>query len=168
MSGGRGGEQRVRAFIGLGSNLGDRRARIEAGIEAIVALAGVELVARSSLYESAPLAAEGGDYLNAVVEVRTALAPGALLGALQAIEERSGRTRPRAGAPRTLDLDLLAHGTTEVARPGLVVPHPRLAERAFVLVPLAEIAPDLRIPGHARVADLLPAVAGQRIAKLNP
>ncbi|MEP7300916.1 MAG: 2-amino-4-hydroxy-6-hydroxymethyldihydropteridine diphosphokinase [Caldimonas sp.] len=155
------------AFIGLGSNLGDRRATLERAFSAIAALPGTREVARSSLYQSAPLQAGGGDYLNAVVEVRTTLAPPALLQALQAIETRFGRERPFANAPRTLDLDLLLYGTLQCAGAGLVVPHPRLHERAFVLVPLAEIAPGVRVPGRGAVDALLPAVAAQRIAKLD-
>jgi len=126
-----------------------------------------ELVARSSLYGSAPIDADGDDYVNAVAHVRTALAPEALLRELQAIERAHGRERPFANAPRTLDLDLLLHGDAVVASMALTLPHPRLHERAFVLVPLAEIAPDLVIRGHGHIAGLLAAVAGQRVAKLD-
>lgn len=154
------------AFIGLGSNLGDRGAEIEQALAEIAALPGTALVARSSQYESAPLHASGGDYRNAVAHVRTALAPMALLEALQAIEARHGRQRSFANAPRTLDLDLLLHGATECASDELVLPHPRMHERAFVLVPLAEIAPDLVIPGRGPVRGLLREVSAQRIAKL--
>ncbi|MEO8526041.1 MAG: 2-amino-4-hydroxy-6-hydroxymethyldihydropteridine diphosphokinase [Caldimonas sp.] len=154
------------AFIGLGSNLGDRGAEIEQALDEIAELAGTGLVARSSQYESAPLDASGGDYRNAVVHVRTTLAPLALLAALQTIEARHGRERSFVNAPRTLDLDLLLHGAVECVSDELVLPHPRMHERAFVLAPLAEIAPDLVIPGRGPVRELLREVSAQRIAKL--
>lgn len=155
------------AYIALGSNLGDRGAEIEQALEEIAALPGTRLVARSSQYESAPLQAGGGDYRNAVAQVHTTLAPLALLHALLAIEAGHGRERRFLNAPRTLDLDLLLHGSAEIASDALVLPHPRLHERAFVLAPLAEIAPGLVVPGRGRVEDLLRGVAAQRIAKLD-
>ena len=155
------------AFIALGSNLGDRGAEIERALAEIAALPGTQLFARSSQYESAPLQAGGGDYRNAVAQVRTTLAPLALLHALLAIEARHGRVRHFLNAPRTLDLDLLLHGTAGIVSEALTLPHPRLHERAFVLAPLAEIAPGLVVPGHGRVEDLLRGVAAQRIAKLD-
>jgi 2-amino-4-hydroxy-6-hydroxymethyldihydropteridine diphosphokinase len=157
----------IDAFIGLGANLGDRAREIESAGAEIAALATTVLVARSALYASAPLDAPGGEYLNAVAHVRTALAPLELLRALQAIESRHGRVRPFAGAPRTLDLDLLLYGDIVLASDELTLPHPRLHERAFVLVPLAEIAPQLVVPGRGRVVDLCAAVASQRVAKLD-
>ncbi len=155
------------AFIALGSNLGDRGAEIEQALVEIASLPGTQLVARSSQYESPPLQAGGGDYRNAVAQVRTTLAPPALLHALLAIEARRGRVRRFVNAPRTLDLDLLLHGTAEIASAELVLPHPRMHQRAFVLAPLAEIAPGLVVPGRGRVEDLLRGVATQRIAKLD-
>ena len=157
----------VDAFVGLGSNVGDRADEIESAIGEIAALPGTTLVARSSLYRSAPLAASGGEYLNAVVRLRTALAPLALLHALQAIEQAHGRERPFANAPRTLDLDLLLHDHAALDSAGLTLPHPRLHERAFVLVPLAEIAPGLVIPGRGALSALCASVAAQPLAKLN-
>ena len=155
------------AFIGLGANLGDRALQIERAFAEIAALPGTTLVARSSLYASAPLDAPGGEYLNAVVHVRTPLAPLELLRELQAIEARHGRVRPFPGAPRTLDLDLLLHGDVVDASDALTLPHPRLHERAFVLLPLAEIVPERIVPGRGRVVDLCAAVAEQRVAKLD-
>ena len=164
------------AYVGLGSNLGDRRARLAAAFSALAALPGTTLAARSSLYESAPLgaggvpaphgAAPGGDYLNAVARLRTTLAPLALLHALQAIEAAAGRERPYPNAPRNLDLDLLLYDDAEVADAELILPHPRLHERAFVVVPLLEVAPDLRWRG-GRLDALLPGLASQRLAKLD-
>jgi 2-amino-4-hydroxy-6-hydroxymethyldihydropteridine diphosphokinase len=155
------------AFIALGSNLGDRGAEIERALAEIAALPGTQLVARSAQYETAPLQAGGDDYRNAVAQVRTTLGPLTLLHALLDIERHHGRVRRFVNAPRTLDLDLLLHGTAEVASDALVLPHPRMHERAFVLAPLAEIAPGLVVPGRGRVEELLRGVAGQRIAKLD-
>ena len=154
------------AFIGLGANLGDRARQIDGACAEIAALPTTALVARSALYASAPLDAPGGEYLNAVAHVLTALAPLELLGALQAIETRHGRVRPFPGAPRTLDLDLLLYGDLVLASDELTLPHPRLHARAFVVVPLLEIAPDLRW-GAGRLDALLPRLAGQRLAKLD-
>ena len=156
------------AFVGLGANLGDRARQIDSACAEISALPTTTLVARSALYASAPLDASGGEYLNAVAQVRTALAPLELLRALQAIESRHGRVRPFAGAPRTLDLDLLLYGDLEIATDELSLPHPRLHERAFVLAPLLEIAPGLVVPGRGKVSDLRSAVAAQRVARLSP
>ena len=157
----------VDAFVGLGSNLGAREREIEGALRELARIPSTSLVARSSLYRSAPVDASGGEYLNAVARLRTTLAPLELLHALQAIEEAHGRTRPFANAPRTLDLDLLLHGDAQLASETLTLPHPRLHERAFVLVPLAEIAPGLAVPGRGDVTALGAAVAGQRIAKLD-
>ena len=151
-------------WIGLGANLGDARAALQAARQALAQLPGTALVASSRLYRSAPVQAEGPDFLNAVVELRTTLAPLALLQALQALEQAAGRERPYVNAPRTLDLDVLlwgpgGHSVWEL--PGLSVPHPRLWERAFVLLPLAELLPQ-RV-GAAQ----LQAVAAQRIECLG-
>jgi len=161
------GERGEEAFIGLGSNLGDPAANVESAIAAIASLPGTTLIARSSLYQSAPLDADGDDYLNAVAQVRTTLAPLELLRALQAIEAGAGRLRPYPNAPRTLDLDLLLYDDVELATGPLVLPHPRLHERAFVVLPLLEIAPDLRWRGGERLDAQLPRLAGQRLAKLD-
>jgi 2-amino-4-hydroxy-6-hydroxymethyldihydropteridine diphosphokinase len=152
----------MEAWIGLGANLGDRHLTIEQALEALRALPRTRLVARSSLFASAPHDAAGPDYLNAVARLDTLLEPLELLSALQRIEQRFGRSRPHRNAPRTLDLDLLLYGDEVLHGPVLQVPHPRMHERAFVLRPLAELDPDLAIPGHGPVRELLPAVAGQR------
>lgn len=156
----------VRAYVGLGANLGNARVTLEAALCEIAQLQRTRLVARSSLYRTAPVDASGPEFVNAVVELDTTLAPGELLDALHAIERAHGRERPFRNAPRTLDLDVLLYGDRIMTAGGLRIPHPRLHERAFVLVPLAQIAPDVTIPGRGRVADLLPAVAHQRIEML--
>jgi 2-amino-4-hydroxy-6-hydroxymethyldihydropteridine diphosphokinase len=157
----------VDAYVALGSNLGDPVLEVERALAEIADLPATELGARSSLYRTAPIDAGGDDYVNAVVHLRTALAPAALLDALQAIERAHGRKRTFPNAPRTLDLDLLLHGEAVVVGEALTLPHPRLHERAFVLVPLAEIAPGLVVPGRGAIAALAAAVAGQRVAKLD-
>ncbi|XAH21667.1 2-amino-4-hydroxy-6-hydroxymethyldihydropteridine diphosphokinase [Xylophilus sp. GW821-FHT01B05] len=150
------------AFIALGANLGDAAATVRGAFAALAALPQTTLLRQSSLYRSAPVDSSGPDYINAVAEIATTLAPLALLQALQAIEQAAGRERPYRNAPRTLDLDLLLYGDRSIDLPELSVPHPRMHERAFVLVPLAEIAPQ-RVPPAA-----LAAVAGQGIARLAP
>jgi 2-amino-4-hydroxy-6-hydroxymethyldihydropteridine diphosphokinase len=154
------------AYIGLGANLGDARGALDAAFVALAALPGTELLRRSSVYRSAPIDSSGPDYLNAVAELRTALEPLALLHRLQAIELAHGRERPYRNAPRTLDLDLLLYGRMLVGSPELTLPHPRAHERAFVLRPLAELAPDLFIPGRGRASELLAAVADQSVERL--
>jgi 2-amino-4-hydroxy-6-hydroxymethyldihydropteridine diphosphokinase len=154
------------AFIGLGANLGDARAALDAAFVALATLPGTALRRASSLYRSAPVDSGGADYLNAVVLIDTALAPHALLAELQRIEHAHGRERPYRNAPRTLDLDLLLYGARRIATPTLTVPHPRLHERAFVLRPLAEIAPRQVVRGVGRVTGLLARVAGQRADRL--
>lgn len=132
----------VSAYIGLGANLGDPRAAVLAALDAIAALDGVALTAKSSLYGSAPIDAGGADYVNAVAEVQTRLEPHALLEQLQGIEQAAGRMRPFRNAPRTLDLDILLYDDMVLGDEVLVLPHPRMWLRAFVLRPLAEIAPN--------------------------
>ena len=131
------------AYIGLGANLGDAAASIALAVQAIAGVSDLVLVHQSSVYRSAPVDAIGPDFFNAVVQVRTKLAPLALLSVLQAIEVQAGRTRPYPNAPRTLDLDLLLYDQQTMASSVLTLPHPRMWQRAFVLLPLAEIAPHL-------------------------
>jgi 2-amino-4-hydroxy-6-hydroxymethyldihydropteridine diphosphokinase len=157
----------VLAYVGLGANLGDARATLVAALDALRALDGVSALRASGFYRSAAVGGPGPDYVNAVAELRTVLSARALLTAMQRIEAAHGRTRSYRNAPRTLDLDLLLHGDAVLATPTLTLPHPRLHERAFVLVPLAEIAPDAVVPGAGRAADLLAGVAGQRLDKLG-
>jgi len=160
-------EAPVLAGIGLGANLGDARATLDAAIDALARIPHCALRTSSSVYRTAPVDSSGPDYLNAVVLIETRLTPHALLAELQRIELAHGRERPYRNAPRTLDLDLLFHGAQRVESPTLILPHPRLHERAFVLRPLAELAPDLAIPGRGTVIELLAAVADQRADRLD-
>jgi len=157
-----------RAFIGLGANLGDPRRQLRAALTAIAAIPGTRICAQSSFFRSAPLGYAGqSDFLNAVAQVETALEPRALLDSLLEIENSAGRSRSFANAPRTLDLDLLLYAGMTIGEPGLQVPHPRMHTRAFVLQPLAEIAPRIEIPGRGAIARLLAACAEQSIEKLR-
>lgn len=150
------------AFIGIGANLGQALATVLQAMQSIGALPRTTLLRRSSLYRTAPVDSSGPDYVNAVVEISTSLDAHALLAQLQAIENKAGRRRPFRNAPRTLDLDILLYdGDLAINSPTLVVPHPRMAQRAFVLVPLAEIAP------HQVSTAQLQAVSGQGIARIG-
>ena len=155
-------------FIALGANLGDPVATVQAAILALRQLPQTEFVAASSLYRTAPVGLKHQpDFINAVVQL-VAVAPApTLLQTLFEIEARFGRRRSVKNAPRTLDLDLLLYGDELSDDPQLTLPHPRLHQRAFVLAPLAEIAPQLVIPGRGPVADLLLRCADQQIEKLQ-
>lgn len=152
------GHRPVDAYVALGSNLGDPERQLSAAFAALGDLEGTELMGRSRLFQTSPQGGPPGqpDYLNAVARLQTRLDPQELLRGLQAIECRAGRQRAERWGPRTLDLDLVLYGGLALATPELTLPHPRLAERAFVLVPLAEVAPEgLWIPGQGTLADLL-------------
>ena len=156
------------AYVGLGANIGEPGRQLRAAIEELMNLPGSKSVLASSVYSSAPLGhADQPDFLNAVVRLDTALAPEHLLGQLQEIEKRHGRERPFAGAPRTLDLDLLLYGDEAIASPRLTVPHPRMHERAFVLKPLLELDPAIAVPGKGTAATLLSACSSQKVEKIG-
>ncbi len=151
----------IPAYVGLGSNLDEPRAQVERALAALSDLPGSRLVAVSSLYRSSPFGPVAQpDFVNAVAGLLTTLEAGELLSELKSLEVRLGRAQPvvRWG-PRRIDLDLLVHGTTRLAERDLTVPHSAIADRAFVLAPLAEIAPDLDVPGIGRVRSLAAAVA---------
>lgn len=158
------------AWVGLGANLADPQASLDSALRALAALPLTVLIRVSSRYRSAPLQAEGPDFINAVALLRTGLAPLDLLDHLQAIESDHGRERPYPNAPRTLDLDLLLHGGAGSGSPHtsarLTLPHPRLHQRAFVLAPLAELDATLAIPGRGSVAELLRTCTDQRCVRL--
>lgn len=151
------------AYIGLGANLGDKRAALESAIQAMAAADAVRVVAVSALYATAPVGGPGGQaqFLNAAARLETARAPLDLLDLLQDIETAHLRTREIRWGPRTLDLDILLYGDEEMATERLILPHPRLSERRFVLAPLADVAPDLVHPG-------LGASVSELLAKLDP
>ena len=148
----------VTAFVGLGSNLGDRLENLRSAVQLLGGEPGVRVVRSSRVYETAPVGPPQPDYLNAVVEVRTARSVRGMLDACQAVERRMGRVRAERWGPRVIDLDLLTYGSEDIAEPDLQVPHPRMHERGFVLVPLLELDADPPLPGGRRAAALrLPA-----------
>ena len=159
----------VRAYVALGANLGDAPAALRQAMRAMDQLPGTRVAEASSLYRTAPILSPAGrndgdagpDYINAVVVLDTSLPALELLDQLQTLEQAAGRERPFRDAPRTLDLDLLLYGQSRIDSPRLTVPHARMWQRAFVLVPLAEIAPKLVSPAQLAV------VAGQAIRRLN-
>ena len=158
----------IPAYVALGSNLDDPHAQVLRAFEALAAVRGSRLVARSSLYRSPPLGPVAQpDFLNAVAGILTTLPAREFLAELKSIEERLGRARPvQRWGPRRIDLDLLVHGTARVDEPGLTVPHPGIAERQFVLEPLAEIAPELEVPGVGRVRTLAGRVSTAGIVRV--
>jgi 2-amino-4-hydroxy-6-hydroxymethyldihydropteridine diphosphokinase len=137
----------VRAFLGLGSNLGDRLANLRRAVELLDATPEITVVRTSSVYETAPVGLPQPDYLNAVAEVRTSLTARALLDAALEVERALGRVRAERWGPRTVDVDVLTYGDEHIEEPGLSVPHPRMHERAFVLIPLLELEPAPTLPG---------------------
>jgi 2-amino-4-hydroxy-6-hydroxymethyldihydropteridine diphosphokinase len=158
----------IPAYVALGSNLDDPHAQVLRAFEALAAVRGSRLVARSSLYRSPPLGPVAQpDFLNAVAGILTTLPAREFLAELKSLEERLGRARPvQRWGPRRIDLDLLVHGTARVDEPGLTVPHPGIAERQFVLEPLAEIAPELEVPGVGRVRTLAGRVSTVGIVRV--
>lgn len=157
----------VTVYVGLGSNLGDVHSTLGAAYADLQQLPGTHGHRCSPWFSSRPVDACGPDYLNAVACFETTLSPQSVLAELQRIEARHGRQRSYRNAPRTLDLDLLLHGQVCMNTPDLTVPHPRLHERAFVLLPLATLAPDLFVPGRGAIRSLLPAVSGQVIEQVR-
>jgi 2-amino-4-hydroxy-6-hydroxymethyldihydropteridine diphosphokinase len=156
------------AYVGVGSNLEDPVAQVTRAFDALAVLDGTRLVARSHLYRSAPMGpADQPDYVNAAAGLLTRLSPSGLLEALQSIEAAQGRRRDRRWGPRTLDLDLLVFGAERLDTPALRLPHPGIAERAFVLHPLADIAPDLYVPGAGRVRDLAASLGASGLELLD-
>jgi 2-amino-4-hydroxy-6-hydroxymethyldihydropteridine diphosphokinase len=151
----------VSVYVGLGANIGDAQQAVQNASAELANLPLTEWVAGSSLYQSSPVDAQGPDFVNAVVHLKTRLNAIDLLHACQAIENRAGRERPYLNAPRTLDIDILLFGVAHIQSQELLIPHPRMRDRAFVLQPLSEIAPQLVL-----AADLC-QVAGQSIEKLS-
>jgi 2-amino-4-hydroxy-6-hydroxymethyldihydropteridine diphosphokinase len=157
----------VRAFVGVGANLGDAVSTVRAALQALDTLPDTLRVASSSLYRSAPVEAAGPDFINAVAELQTTLPPLELLHRLQAIEHAFGRVRSVRNAPRTLDLDLLSCGDLVLHSDELTLPHPRAHLRAFVLLPLAEIDPMLSLAARGPIGPWIERAAGQAIARMS-
>lgn len=156
------------AYVALGANLGEPRRQLAAALDELDGLPETRVIARSGFYRSAPLDhVDQPEFVNSVAQIDTELAPEALLDRLQEIERRHGRERPFAGAPRTLDLDLLLYGSETIASARLSVPHPRMHERAFVLLPLLELDGAISIPGRGPAKSLLPACSSQKIERIE-
>ena len=156
-----------KAFVALGSNLQQPRQQVAQALEALARLPDTRLIAHSSLYRSAPVGYDNQpDFINAVAALETGLPPLQLLHELLALESTHGRKRPFPNAPRILDLDLLLYDDMVMNSAELTLPHPRMHERGFVLLPLAEIAPELLIPGHGRVVQLAEACMNQGVARI--
>ncbi len=156
----------TRAFLGLGSNLGDRLANLQSVVDLLDAAQGIRVLRSSRVYETAPVGPPQPDYLNAVVEVDTNLEAKALLEACLNVERRLGRVRGERWGPRSIDVDVLTYGEASIDEPGLTVPHPRMHERAFVLAPLLELVADPPLPGGRRIATL--RVAPGDLAGVRP
>ena len=154
------------AFIALGSNLDDPASQIRRAFEELAELPSSRVLRHSSLYRSAPVGRlDQPEFINAAVQIETALSPRGLLTALLEIEHRHGRIREYPNSPRTLDLDILMYDGVKCDEPDLILPHPRMHQRAFVLQPLLEIAPDCRIDGHGPAAQLLALCREQQIER---
>jgi 2-amino-4-hydroxy-6-hydroxymethyldihydropteridine diphosphokinase len=157
----------VSAYVGVGSNMGDRLENLSSAVRELARTSGVRCVRSSSVYETAPVGGpEQGDFLNAVVEISTELEPHAVLEALQRIETELGRVRAERFGPRTIDLDLLLYGDEEIGDPDLTVPHPRMRERAFVVVPLMELGAGDALPKGRRLEPVTDAA--QTVRRFAP
>ncbi|RJG05193.1 2-amino-4-hydroxy-6-hydroxymethyldihydropteridine diphosphokinase [Noviherbaspirillum cavernae] len=154
------------AYIGIGANLGDARGNVQRAMLRLDKLKDTKLTGQSSLFRTAPVDADGDDYINAVARIETRLPPDQLLQELQALELEFGRERPYLNAPRTLDLDILLYGQQTILTDVLNVPHPRLTQRAFALIPLLQIDPFIAIPGMGAAHEFIPGIAAQAIQKL--
>jgi 2-amino-4-hydroxy-6-hydroxymethyldihydropteridine diphosphokinase len=157
------------AYVGLGANIGEPRAQLLAAWRALGRIPQTQAIALSGIYRSAPIGyVDQPDFLNCVAKLDTALEPHDLLSHLQQVERDLGRVRSFRDAPRTIDLDLLLHGSETMDTPGLTLPHPRMHERAFVLAPLVELDAGAMIPGRGPAAELLRACAGQAVERIAP
>jgi 2-amino-4-hydroxy-6-hydroxymethyldihydropteridine diphosphokinase len=154
------------AYIGIGANLDNAADNVRTALTALDGIDATRVTAQSSLFRTAPIDADGDDYVNAVARVHTRLTAEALLQALLTLEQTFGRERSYVNAPRTLDLDMLLYGDRMIESPSLTVPHPRMTARAFVLIPLLQIDPFITIPGRGAAHQFVPAVADQAIQKI--
>lgn len=159
-------DRQIVACIGIGSNLGDATGNVRNALLALAKLPATRVTEQSSLFRTAPVAADGDDYVNAVARVSTGLPAEELLQTLLQLEQDFGRERSYVNAPRTLDLDVLLYGDQIISTPTLTVPHPRMTTRAFVLIPLLQIDPSIQIPGLGAAHLFVPDVATQAIQKI--
>lgn len=155
----------ITVYVGLGSNVGERLDNLRAAVAALHDSNAIEVVRASAVYDTDPVGPAQPTFLNAVIEIRTSLRPHPLLARLQAIEREVGRVQRERWGPREIDLDLLLYGEEVVSEPGLRVPHASMTQRAFVLVPLADLAPFARVPGAGRVVEHLDEVDGRGVRR---
>lgn len=157
----------AKAYIGLGGNIGDSRQILTDAVVCLAQYPTITITSRSCFYISSPVDAPGGDYINNVISVDTNLEPLPLLKVCQAVEQHFGRERPFEKAPRTLDIDLLIYEDVSHNTPELILPHPRITERMFVLLPLLEIDSEISLPKHGKLKDKLPDLSWQKIERLQ-
>jgi len=157
----------AKAFIGLGGNVGDSRQILTDAVICLAQIPSIQIHARSCYYLSSPVDAPGNDYVNNVISISTNLAPLPLLHACQAVEKHFGRERPFEKAPRTLDIDVLIYDDVVCDDPELIIPHPRITERMFVLLPLLELEPEIELPLHGKLKNKIPNLSWQKIEKLQ-
>ena len=155
------------AFIGLGGNMGDTKQLIKDAIVCLAQYPELRIKTRSCMYQSAPVEATGNDFINAVIAIETSIQPKELLAICHQVENQFGRERPFLNAPRTLDLDLLIYDQIQLSDDYLTIPHPRITERAFVLIPLLEISPDIDVPDLGKLSRYIQNVEHQRIEKIQ-
>lgn len=156
----------AKAFIGLGGNVGDSRQILTDAVICLAQFPSIHIDARSAFYVSAPVDAPGGDYINNVISISTSLEPKPLLAVCQSVEQHFGRERPYENAPRTLDIDILIYEDLAMQEPELIIPHPKITQRMFVLLPLLEIDPEISLPNHGKLKNRLPDLSWQKIEKL--
>lgn len=157
----------AKVFLGLGGNLGDAKQTLKDAIICLAQNPHVEVISRSCYYKSAPIDATGDDFVNSVIAITTNLNPLTLLKLCQSVEDSFGRERPFPNAPRTIDIDILTYDKEEHNLPELTIPHPRMTERLFVLLPLLEIEPEINLPGFGPLKDLIAGLSNQRIEKIQ-
>jgi len=156
----------AKAFIGLGGNVGDTRQILTDAVICLAQIPSIQINARSCFYISSPVDAPGDDYINNVLAISTTLEPKSLLHACQSVEKHFGRERPYEKAPRTLDIDVLIYDDFTSDDPELIIPHPRMTERMFVLLPLLELAPEIELPLHGKLKNKIQDLSWQKIEKL--
>jgi len=156
----------AKAFIGLGGNVGDTRQILTDAVICLAQIPSIQINARSCFYISSPVDAPGDDYINNVLAISTTLEPKSLLYACQSVEKHFGRERPYEKAPRTLDIDVLIYDDFTSDDPELIIPHPRMTERMFVLLPLLELEPEIALPLHGKLKNKISDLSWQKIEKL--
>ena len=157
----------AKVFLGLGGNIGDAKQTLKDAIICLAQNPHIEVISRSCYYKSEPINASGGDFINSVIAITTDLTPLTLLKLCQSVEDSFGRERPFPNAPRTIDIDILTYDDIKHDLPELTIPHPRIGERLFVLLPLLEIAPEMSLPGLGHLKDLVTSLSNQRIEKIK-